>query len=236
MCETGQRITRNPHRDGESLAVQRRAHGDTYPLNEFGHFRESIAPCQASRDCVPRQFQALDHDVAHLGSTAAIVHAVFLERVSVQLDAEPGRVGQRDHAVDDRQVLDQQLAAERRLGELDGQELDVRAAVAGRGEMCARGDPDPALPAVRDDQAIAVGGDPADPQCLGETTDAADVRLKHVELTAVGEVEKLEARVLPLAGGDPDRRPVMEKGIALQVIDVDRRLDEIRGRTEPAAR
>ena len=103
-----------------------------------------------------------------------------------------------------------------------------------RGEVGARGDPDPALPAVRNDQPIAVGGDPADTHRLGESPDPADVGLKHFDPTAVGEVEELEVGVLPLPRGDSDRRPLAEECIAIQIIDVDRRLDEIEiVRSEP---
>ena len=72
---------------------------------------------------------------------------------------------------------------------------------------------------MRNDQAFALGGDPADPDRFGETADAADVGLKHVELTAVSEVEEFEAGVLPLTGGNADRRTIMKVCIAFQIIN-----------------
>ena len=70
-------------------------------------------------------------------------------------DTEARGVRKLDHAIHKRQVALEQLAAERRFGELDREELDVRAAGARRGEVCAGGDSDSALPAVRDDYATA---------------------------------------------------------------------------------
>ncbi len=128
--------------------------------------------------------------------------------------------------IDDPEVLDQQLAAERGLGELDGQELDVGAMLGHRGEVRGRCDPKAGFPAVWDDRAAPIGGDPADAQGLGQAADPPDVGLQHIDQSPVGEVEEFEMRVLPLPGGDRDRRPVVEEGVTLQVVDVDRRLDE----------
>ncbi len=92
--------------------------------------------------------------------------------------------------------------------------------------MRAGGDSNSALPAVGDDQAFALGGNAADPHRFREAADAADVGLQHVELTTVSKVKEFEAGVLPLTGGNANRRPIMKVCIAVQIINVDWRLDE----------
>src|SRR5262249_60104945 len=59
-----------------------------------------------------------------------VVHPVSLERVAVQLDAEPRPRRQGDLTVVHHKVVEQKFAAERRLGQLDRQGLDVGAGVA----------------------------------------------------------------------------------------------------------
>src|SRR5262249_98497 len=103
------------------------------------------------------------------------------ECLAVEGNPEARRAGDRDLAVDDRELLGQQLAGQGRLGQFGGQELDVRAAGAGGGQVGAGGDADAGLPAVRDDQTAALGGDPADLAGLGEAADAADIRLEDVD-------------------------------------------------------
>ena len=80
---------------------------------------------------------------------------------------------------------------------------------------------------MRDNQPIAGRGNPADLHGLGKSANAAHVRLKHIKLPTVRKIEKLEMRVLPLAGGDLHRRVLVEQCIPLQIVDVDRCFNKI---------
>ena len=89
---------------------------------------------------------------------------------------------------------------------------------------------------MRDDQQIALGRKLAHAAGLGQPPDATDVRLHDVDAAAIHEVEKLEARRLPFARGDPDGRALGEPAVALEVVHPEWRLDEEHVVARPTSR
>src|SRR5262245_4825279 len=79
---------------------------------------------------------------------------------------------------------------------------------------------------MRNDKPSAVSSDFADALELGESTDAADVRLQDIEFASVCEVEEFPVRVLQFAGRDRNRRMIGKIGVPVEVVDVDGSLEE----------
>ena len=61
---------------------------------------------------------------------------------------------------------------------------------------------------------------------LGQSPDAPDVGLRDVHAASLDQGRELEARRQPLALGDPHRRAARELGVAGEVVDPERRLEE----------
>ena len=71
-----------------------------------------------------------------------------------------------------------------------------------------------------------LGGHPRDAPRLGQPADPADVRLRDVRRSPVDQCRELVRVVSHSPCGDPDRRAPRELGVAVEVVDPERRLEE----------
>src|SRR6266849_3207936 len=153
-------------------------------------------------------------------------HLVAVQDVHVELDAE-ARLGRRQDApADEIEALLDELAPQRLDAEMRRQVFDEGAVRRVEGEMRGRRHRQPSFPAMRHDDAAARGGEIADLLRLDEAADAADIRLRDVDLAALDEILELPMRRQPFAGRDLHRRGVVQLGVLVEVVDPDRRLEK----------
>src|SRR4051794_11284119 len=121
--------------------------------------RKTMLPPAAARSSAGRTGAVLP---GVTDSCSTIVHPVLFQGVPVERDPEPRGLGQGDRPVHDARLAGKELSAKRRLGELNGQVFDVRAARRRGGKMSTGGDANPALPAMGHDREAAGRGEVAD--------------------------------------------------------------------------
>ena len=83
------------------------------------------------------------------------------------------------------------------------------------------------FPTMRHDRKPAIARVHGNAFGLGEAADPADIGLNHIDGFGVHELQEFEARVLPFAKRDLDRRGLTELGIAFDIIRWQRRLDKV---------
>ena len=88
--------------------------------------------------------------------------------------------------------------------------------------MCAGGNADAALPAMGYDEAPSVGGDIAYLAGFGESSNPSYIRLLHVYLTWVCQIQKLPVGVLPFPRRDANGGAGRQLSVTVQVVDIDR--------------
>jgi hypothetical protein len=145
--------------------------------------RDCARRLRTTRSCT--SWQVNQFFAASLKNDAASIRAVFSQRVSIQFHPKTRCPRNLENAVNELGLLHEELAAKGRFGEIGGEEFDKWRAGTCGAEVRARGDADPALPTMGNNELPAVGRDLHNLPGFRETANSSDIRLKDINLPGV---------------------------------------------------
>ncbi len=136
-------------------------------------------------------------------------------------------MGSAIRPVADLRLRTGELSAKRRLVQVGVEHLDVRGVRRGRLEVARGSRGDAGLPAVRDDERAVQRRQLSDSTDLGEAAATVDVRLEHVDASALEPLTALVDGGCELSPADSCLDPLGEPRMAGEVVMAQRRLGEV---------